>query len=69
MQHMLPNNLRPTMLAGGADDAVVDLVNERSEWTTSLCTIRPKSRPDPPLEVVVQMKFATKSSRPTKRTG
>ena len=31
-QHMLPNSLRPTMRAGGADDcAVVDQVHEPSE--------------------------------------
>ena len=67
---MLPNNLRPTKLAGGVDDcAVVEQVNEWSEWTTSLCTTRPKSRSDPPLEVVVQLKIAAKLSRPTKTTG
>ena len=36
VQHMLPNNPRPTMRVGGADDcAAVDQVHEKSEWTTS----------------------------------
>ena len=68
VQHLLPTNLRPTKLAGGADDCVVvEQVNERLEWTTSLCIIRPKSRSDLPLEVVVQLKIAAKVLGPQRQ--